>query len=110
MVAEKELSVSRKQAQAAFETLAAYGRQQWSPTSNPSKGQCLGVGLSAFTTHNVVIDASVAALEDWNCHLMGAALRALAYGAQNDHRRNYNNGSWTRNSRWLKIRLPKWWS
>jgi hypothetical protein len=54
-------------ARAAVEVLAKYGRTRFCKTATPTRGQCIGIAVSACT--DSVVDAAIEMLQDWNYHL-----------------------------------------
>ena len=84
-------------ARQAVEVLAQYGRTRFCESANPSRGQCIGIAVSACT--DSVVDAAVEMLEDWNYHLAVAAIAAIQKG----------QGTVRREGRHLTIELPEHW-
>ena len=84
-------------ARQAVEVLALYGRNRFCESANPSRGQCIGIGVSACT--DAVVDAATEMLEDWNYHLCVAAIAAIQRG----------QGTVRRDGRHLTIELPEHW-
>jgi hypothetical protein len=78
--------------------LAQYGRSAFQ-SSEARRGQCIGYSIYAACDAAEVIDAACEMLEEWNCHLSVAAVRAIERG----------DGKVVRKGRKLTILLPKHW-
>jgi hypothetical protein len=103
--------ITLEQARAAVEVLVQYGRQGHQEPDSVSRGKAIGHAIYGCNDTVTCIEIALEMLEQWNCHLMVAAMLALWRGRRNaGHRGNPANGSVTHEGRDLRIRLPKWWA
>ena len=103
--------ISREQAIAACDLLAAYGRQHTRVPADRGRGWAIGKAVAACNDAPSCIIAATEMLEQWNCHLMVAAIWAIWKGRKGlGHRGNPPHGSITREGRFLHIRLPDHWT
>ena len=98
-------NVTREELQAAMAVLERYGQSE-----RRSRGAAIGYALYSMLNPNEIYDATIEALEQWNCHVTVAALTAMGMpmGDRSDEKRR---GSWKRprKSRTLTITLPEHW-
>jgi len=89
--------ISRHEAYKAFHVLEQFGRQQFceSTRNDQTEGQCIGIGISAFTGDVVAVAKTV--LQDWNYHMEMAVITAI------------QSGDCTREGRIVTLTLPEHW-
>lgn len=94
--------ITDEQAEAAIDTLEAFGREGFvrEARDKVSRGTAIGVAIHCFCHLPDCVDAAFQMLDEKNAHLAAAALAAIEKG----------QGEVKRDGRDLHITLPPWWS